>query len=187
MALWIGALLLLVCVLAVPSTLHASRVTARLVRVGATEAGVLPGAQDRSGTPATGVGTIGQPSPVVGQGASVFFPREMRLGIWHQAKFTSNPVGIGDDGIAGRLELGPNHPNPFRENTRLSLALPARDQVLLQVFEVSGREVGTLVDEELDGGLYEIHLQAGSLSPGLYFVRLRTSQGTASRKILLLD
>jgi hypothetical protein len=123
---------------------------------------------------------------VVGGGGG-FAGTEIRLGIWHQAQFTSDPVGIGDDPVTRRMELGPNHPNPFRDATRISMALPSRDQVLLQVFDVSGREVGTLVDEDLDGGLYEIHLQAGSLSPGLYFVRLRTSQGTASRKILLLD
>jgi len=84
-----------------------------------------------------------------------------------------------------------NFPNPFNPSTRLRFALGRPGAVRLDVFDVLGRHVATLLDESLDSGDFEIEFDgrdAGghSLASGMYFARLQSADGTRTRAMVLL-
>ena len=76
-----------------------------------------------------------------------------------------------------RLSLHGNYPNPFRAQTTIRYALPQRKHVTVAVYDLLGREVATLVDEQQEAGRHQLRFDAAQLSSGAYFVRL-TSEGT---------
>ncbi|RMG69258.1 MAG: T9SS C-terminal target domain-containing protein, partial [Calditrichaeota bacterium] len=87
---------------------------------------------------------------------------------------TSVPTGIQDGAhpIATGFELAQNFPNPFNPSTSIQFALPERGHALLQVFNLLGETVATLVDEELSPGEHRIQWDARSMPSGVYFYRL---------------
>jgi hypothetical protein len=95
-------------------------------------------------------------------------------------------VGIGENNVPFRFALEQNYPNPFNPSTMISYQILASGHVTLKVYDVLGREVGTLVDEVMRPGKYEATLDAGSLSSGVYFYRLRAGSFNATKKLLLL-
>ena len=82
--------------------------------------------------------------------------------------------------------LGPNHPNPFNPVTKISFSLPHALQVKLEVFDVSGRLVATLVNGYRAAGAYEAVFDAAGMPSGLYFYRLEAGGFLATGKMLLL-
>ena len=85
------------------------------------------------------------------------------------------------------IQLFANYPNPFNPSTKLSFTLPESGQVRLSVYDLSGRHIETLVDEQRSAGFHELTYSAGpSLTSGLYIYRLVTSSQTQSGTMLLL-
>lgn len=78
------------------------------------------------------------------------------------------------DGVAtpSELVLGGAAPNPFVASTRLTYGLPQAGRVSLAVYDVLGREVARLVDEEQAAGAYRVAFDGGDLPAGVYVVRL---------------
>ena len=70
------------------------------------------------------------------------------------------------------FSLDQNYPNPFNPATIISFSLPSKSFVSLRVFDALGREVSTLVSEELSGGTYTRQWNAAALPSGVYFYRL---------------
>ncbi|MBU1937293.1 T9SS type A sorting domain-containing protein, partial [bacterium] len=79
-----------------------------------------------------------------------------------------------------------NYPNPFNPSTRITYDLTNVSYVSLQVFDVVGREVQTLVDEVQVVGSHSITFNGKGLSSGIYFYRLRTGDVTTIKKMVLL-
>lgn len=84
------------------------------------------------------------------------------------------------------FSLLPNYPNPFNESTRVRFTLPARMVVTLELFDVLGRKVRTLVEGEFGAGAHEVLFEARGLASGVYWVRLQTRRSAHQRKVLLL-
>jgi alpha-galactosidase len=85
------------------------------------------------------------------------------------------------------LTLHSAYPNPFNSSTVILFSLPSKSYVLLRVFDMLGREVATLVSEELAAGNYRQEWNASKISSGVYFYRLTTNTGyKQTRKLLLL-
>ncbi|MEZ4651906.1 MAG: T9SS type A sorting domain-containing protein [Candidatus Eisenbacteria bacterium] len=97
------------------------------------------------------------------------------------------PAGIADDVEASRLELAQNAPNPVRsgETTRIRFSTPKSGTVELGVYDVSGREVTSLLDGFVDAGAHEYDLSSAGLAPGVYFYRLRAGSWVESRKLTI--
>ena len=74
----------------------------------------------------------------------------------------------------GKFVLFQNYPNPFNPTTTIRFSLPQREHVTLQVFDVLGREVATLVDGELNPGEHSVVHNPKGLASGVYFYRLST-------------
>ena len=70
------------------------------------------------------------------------------------------------------LGFGQNFPNPFSTATTIRYSLPKPMRVRLQVFDVLGRAVVTLVNEQQESGLYEVPFEAGDLPGGVYFYQI---------------
>ncbi|MCH8568509.1 MAG: T9SS type A sorting domain-containing protein [Balneolales bacterium] len=84
------------------------------------------------------------------------------------------------------VELHQNYPNPFNPTTVLTYSLPESGSVLLQVYNMQGQLVQTLVNEHNNAGRHEVSFDAGSLASGLYIYRLQTGNEIQSRKMMLV-
>ena len=82
--------------------------------------------------------------------------------------------------------LHQNYPNPFNPSTSIRFDLAEASHVRLSVYDVSGREIATLVNNELPANSYNVSFDAASLPSGTYFYRLEAGDFTALRKMLLL-
>jgi hypothetical protein len=82
--------------------------------------------------------------------------------------------------------LDQNYPNPFNPSTVISYQVPASSHVSLQIFDVLGREVASLVNEVQQAGTYSITFNAQYLSSGLYIYRIKSDNYVQSKKMLLM-
>lgn len=101
---------------------------------------------------------------------------------------TGNPTGINNIGseIPSDFNLSQNYPNPFNPNTKIKLQIAKLSGVKLIVFDVSGRIVETLLNEQLYPGIYEIDFSASGLSSGMYFYKLSADEFTSVKKMMLV-
>jgi hypothetical protein len=95
-------------------------------------------------------------------------------------------IGISEqpDDIPVAFALSPAHPNPSADHTLLKYALPKATRTKLQVFDICGRLVMTLVDELKEPGYYTVSIEKGQLASGIYFCRFSTDDFTASSKFI---
>ena len=84
------------------------------------------------------------------------------------------------------FQLLQNHPNPFNATTTISFVLSEPRQVRLDVFDVQGRLVTTLVDSPMTSGVHEVKFDGSELSSGTYFCRIETPGFMQTRKMVLL-
>ncbi|MEO6695733.1 MAG: T9SS type A sorting domain-containing protein [Ignavibacteria bacterium] len=99
----------------------------------------------------------------------------------------SNEVVIG---IPSKFKLSQNYPNPFNPSTKINYDIPFDGKVSIVLFDVSGRELHSIVNEVKSAGYYTTEFNAAGLPSGVYFYRI-TSEGsgnkfTATRKMILL-
>jgi exonuclease III len=84
------------------------------------------------------------------------------------------------------FNLFQNYPNPFNPGTIIRYQLAASSLVLLKVYDILGREVITLVNEEKPAGEYKVEFNAKNLSSGVYIYRLSTQEYNASKKLTII-
>ena len=106
--------------------------------------------------------------------------------------FTLDTItGVEDGDLPARIGLAQNHPNPFNPATEISFSLPTKQTVTLKVYDVAGREVATLARGVHTAGPHTVMWRGqddhgARVASGLYFYRLRTQDGTETRKMTLL-
>jgi hypothetical protein len=83
-------------------------------------------------------------------------------------------------------KLEQNYPNPFNPSTRIVYQVAAASNVKLEVFDMLGRKVATLVNERKEAGEYPVIFNAQTLSSGVYFYRLQTDRFTQTKKLMLV-
>jgi len=84
------------------------------------------------------------------------------------------------------FELQQNYPNPFNAATKISFYVPEKSRVKIKVYNLIGEYILTLVNDELETGLYTINFDASKLSSGIYFYKLETENKSITRKMVLL-
>ncbi len=82
--------------------------------------------------------------------------------------------------------LAQNYPNPFNSTATLSYTIPITSHVDLRLYDITGREVSTLVQREQIAGTYRVLLDGSRLASGTYFVRLQAGAFSKTQKIVLL-
>ena len=108
-------------------------------------------------------------------------------GIWRRPlseMITSVPRLPSD--VPMHYSLHQNYPNPFNPSTTISFDLPSRSSVSLKVYDILGKEVSTVVSEELQAGTYTRQWNASGFASGVYFYRLQAGQYNNTMKLLFL-
>jgi len=88
--------------------------------------------------------------------------------------------------IPATYELGANYPNPFNPSTVIRYQLPESSHVRLEVFEITGRRVATLVDSHHREGRYQTTFDASSLASGIYIYRIKAGDYVQTRQMVLV-
>jgi len=99
--------------------------------------------------------------------------------------YSNTPTGVTTSEAVGRGHLR-GEPNPFRETTAVEFTLAASGHVSLEIIDVHGRVVTTLVGSKLAPGPYRASWSARDAPAGIYFARLRSGAGVRSAKLLHL-
>jgi photosystem II stability/assembly factor-like uncharacterized protein len=89
------------------------------------------------------------------------------------------------------LRLSQNYPNPFNPSTKIKFQIPGQARsdnaiVTLKVYDLLGREISTLVNEEKSAGEYEVEFNAANRPTGIYFYQLRAGEYVETKKMILL-
>lgn len=108
-------------------------------------------------------------------------------------------TSVREEAAGKTFRLGQNYPNPFNPSTRIRFSVPSprvgeagngkrgeSEMVTLKVYDLMGREVRTLVNENLNAGSYETTFDATSLASGVYFYRLSCGGQSLSRKLTFI-
>jgi hypothetical protein len=83
------------------------------------------------------------------------------------------------------FSLSQNYPNPFNPSTTISYQLPANSFVTLKVYDILGKEVATLINEQKTAGKYSVAFDTPNLGSGVYFYTLRAGNYVQSKKMIL--
>ncbi len=103
-------------------------------------------------------------------------------------RYIRSAVGVEEGPVTGiptRYQLLQNYPNPFNPSTVIPFDLPAKGHVVLKVFDTLGREVRTLLDQDMPAGRHQVVFDASALATGIYYYRLNYNGKVLSRKMLL--
>ncbi|MGB3016723.1 MAG: T9SS type A sorting domain-containing protein, partial [Ignavibacteria bacterium] len=103
---------------------------------------------------------------------------------------TSNacqPVGITpiSSEVPDNFVLNQNYPNPFNPSTNITFSIPKSSFVTLKVYDISGKEVSVLVNENLQSGTYNADWNASGFATGLYFYTIEADGFRQTRKMIL--
>lgn len=104
-------------------------------------------------------------------------------GVW----IRDYPVGIQNTGeLAKEFSLSQNYPNPFNPSTKIKFQIPNAEFAQLKVFDLLGRVIESLVNENLAKGSFEVQWDASAYPSGIYFYSLSAGVYTETRKMILL-
>lgn len=121
--------------------------------------------------------------------------RDGNYEVYYKRNPTGNPTGIQNISteIPAAFSLSQNYPNPFNPGTvvrfdvmRSQTGALGADKVVLKVYDVMGREVETLVNEQLAPGTYEAKFDGSKLNSGVYFYRLQSGSFTETKQMMLI-
>lgn len=101
---------------------------------------------------------------------------------------TVTPVGLNsnENEIPKEFYLYQNFPNPFNPSTQIRFDLAKSGLVTLDVYDITGRKVTELVNENLNAGKHSVDFNASNLSSGIYFYRIVTPEFTSIKKMMLV-
>lgn len=101
---------------------------------------------------------------------------------------TSMLVGINQISteIPDQFSLFQNYPNPFNPSTKIRFALPKNEFVNLKVYDVLGKEVETIINEELNTGTFEVDWNSVNYPSGVYYYKLSAGDYSETKKMVLI-
>jgi hypothetical protein len=103
-------------------------------------------------------------------------------------RFEWNPAATSAPGgeTPATFGLAQNYPNPFNPSTTIPFSIARQSHVTLDLFNILGQRVQTLVDDDRPAGTYTVRLDGASLSSGVYFYRLEAGTFSAIKRLVLL-
>jgi hypothetical protein len=88
--------------------------------------------------------------------------------------------------VPERFELFQNYPNPFNSATNIRFSLPMASHAKIEVFNILGQRVETVLNTYLPAGYHRVDFDAGRYASGVYFYRIQADQFTDVKKMVLL-
>ncbi len=109
--------------------------------------------------------------------------------VWIEARLEKRSNELKDNNIAEvpqNTVLANNYPNPFNPTTTITYSIAEQTVVRIIIYDVSGKEVAMLINEEQNEGIYSIIFNAKNLSSGTYYYKLKTNNFTETKKMKLV-
>ncbi len=104
-----------------------------------------------------------------------------------KARGVASAIENLDEGVAPHsYKLSQNYPNPFNPVTLIEFSIKEAGNVKLVIYDILGREVSILVNEEMAAGSYQAQFDGANLASGIYFYRIESGKFTALKKMMLL-
>ena len=98
----------------------------------------------------------------------------------------NSSVNVDEDKLtASSFELFNNYPNPFNPTTIIEYSVVSNEYVSLKVYDMLGKEITTLVNEQKSAGKYKVNFDASSLASGVYIYKLTAGNFSDSKKMVL--
>jgi len=122
---------------------------------------------------------------------NIYHPAAATLANGRAIKITTNfeqlvNVDNSSDNLPDKFSLLQNYPNPFNAQTTINYALPEAAQVTIEIFDLLGRKVETLVDGKQPAGYHQVIWNAFDQTSGIYFYKIQSGDYTETRKMVLL-
>jgi len=95
-------------------------------------------------------------------------------------------TGYVNIGVPSKFSLSQNYPNPFNPATKIDFALPYDGNVMMKIYDLSGREILTVINEFKTAGYYTINFNASDLASGIYYYKLTAGNNTAVNKMVVI-
>lgn len=99
---------------------------------------------------------------------------------------TTTSIENVNGNVPNSFSLKQNYPNPFNPSTTIKFSIPKSSFVSLKVYDVLGKEVALLVNENLNEGTYNYNFDASKLSSGIYFYTIRSENFVQTKKMIML-
>ncbi|HLT24869.1 MAG TPA: T9SS type A sorting domain-containing protein, partial [Ignavibacteria bacterium] len=111
-----------------------------------------------------------------------------RVNAWSICFYSGNITQIisNSSETPDRYTLSQNYPNPFNPTTKINFSIPKAGLVSLKVYDMLGREVSSLVNSQLNAGIFTAEFNGAGLSSGTYFYRLQVGDFVEVKKMVLL-
>jgi hypothetical protein len=109
---------------------------------------------------------------------------DVRAYAYHPLSVDDNEPGRGLPGQHAWLEQ--NFPNPFNPTTEIGYRIPVTGFVTLEVYDLLGREVATLVNAQMEAGIYTVMFDGAGLASGTYLYRLEVNGFVLTRRLMLV-
>jgi hypothetical protein len=114
-------------------------------------------------------------------------PNALEAHLAHGDVFIMPKSGVaGEEEIPTEFALTQNFPNPFNPATEIQYAIPSASNVKLEIFNITGEKVATLVEGYMNEGTYNVSFNASSLPSGMYLYRINAGSFVQTRKMILL-
>jgi hypothetical protein len=126
---------------------------------------------------------VGDADSFIAQAQNIIW--RLRTGIWEGGSPPPPKIAGEDTQYPQGFELSQNYPNPFNPITQINYTLPRDGHVRLEIYNLLGQKVGTLVDEYQQAGQKTVNWEAKDLSSGIYFYKLTAGDFTATKKMVL--
>ena len=104
-----------------------------------------------------------------------------KIEIFYKSITDVNPTKV----IVNKFRLSQNYPNPFNPTTTIRYAIPQKSNITIKVYDILGKEITTLVNEEKSIGNHEVNFNGTNLSSGIYFYRMTSGSFTETKKLIL--
>jgi hypothetical protein len=91
----------------------------------------------------------------------------------------------GDYFFPLNFELQQNYPNPFNPITTIQFQLANDGQTQLKVYDILGREISTVINQELKAGIHKINWDSSKVASGVYFYRLSSGNFVDTKKMIV--
>jgi hypothetical protein len=129
---------------------------------------------------------------LVREGIIFYSPTNRDAGWWNVASWTytwisDDVTDVNDNPAAvNTFNLAQNYPNPFNPSTQIQYSIAEAGLVSIKVFDILGRQVAELVNQNQSAGTYTVNFNAQNLSTGVYIYKIESGSFQASRKMVLM-
>lgn len=105
---------------------------------------------------------------------------------YYHASFTNIPPSVEDEILMNDFVLRQNYPNPFNPRTNINYSIPTISFVQIKVYDVLGKEIATLVNDEKLAGNFTVEFAGAGIPSGIYFYQLKAGNFVQTKKMVLM-